>query len=73
MGNMRELTVEQPELQLIDSKRTSLIPAAKPKKPVTGREYRAALKRAWLIIGVSIGVNLVQAVMIWLLQAGPIW
>ena len=70
---MQEITMEPQELQLIRTEHTSLIPAEKPQKPVTGREYRAALKRAWLIIGVSIGVNLVQAVMIWLLQAGPIW
>ena len=70
---MQEMTVEPREIQLIRTEHTSLIPAEKPRKPVTGREYRAALKRAWLIIGVSIGVNLVQAVMIWLLQAGPIW
>lgn len=72
MGNTRELIVEPQELQLIDSKRTSLIPAEKPRKQITGREYRAALKRAWFIVGVSLGVNLVQAVVIWILQAGPI-
>ena len=72
MGNMRELTVEPQELQLIDSRRTSLIPAMKPKKKAGSRDYVKALKRAWMIIGVSLGVNLVQAVMIWLLQAGPI-
>ncbi len=69
---MQEITVEPQELQLIDSKRTSLIPAEKPRKQITGREYRRALKRAWFIVGVSIGVNFVQAVLIWILQAGPI-
>lgn len=69
---MQEITVEQPELQLIRTERTSLVPAAKPRKQITGREYRAALKRAWFIAGVSIGVNFVQAVLIWILQAGPI-
>lgn len=72
MGNMRELTIEQQELQLIDSKRTSLILAAKPRKQITGREYRRALKRAWFIVGVLLGINFVQAVLIWILQAGPI-
>lgn len=70
---MQEMTVEPQKLQLIDSKRTSLVPAAKPKKQITGREYRRALKRAWFIVGVSLGINMVQAVVIWLLQAGPIW
>lgn len=69
---MQEMTVKQPELQLIRTERTSLIPAEKPRKQITGRQYRQALKRAWFIIGVSLGVNFVQAVMIWLLQAGPI-
>lgn len=70
---MQEMTVEPQELQLIRTERTSLVLTEKPRKPITGREYRRALKRAWFIVGVSLGVNLVQAVMIWLLQAGPIW
>lgn len=72
MGKMRELTVEPQELQLIRTERRSLIPAEKPRKQISSRQYRKALKRAWFIIGVSLGVNFVQAVMIWLLQAGPI-
>ena len=72
MGNMRELTIEQPELQLIDSKRTSLIPAEKPRKQISRRDYQKALKRAWFIVGVLLGINFVQAVLIWILQAGPI-
>lgn len=69
---MQEMTVKQPELQLIRTERTSLIPAEKTKKQITGRQYRQALKRAWFIVGVSLGVNAVQAVVIWILQAGPI-
>lgn len=69
---MQEITVEQPELQLIRTERTSLIPVVKPRKQITGREYRAALKRAWFIVGVLLGINMVQAVVIWILQAGPI-
>ena len=69
---MQEMTVEPQELQLIDSRRTSLIPAAKPRKQITGREYRKALKRAWFIVGVLLGINFVQSVLIWILQAGPI-
>lgn len=72
MGNMRELTIEQQELQLIDSKRTSLIPAEKPRNKVSRRDYQKALKRAWFIVGVLLGINFVQAVLIWILQAGPI-
>ena len=69
---MQEITVEPPELELIDTKRTSLIQAAKPRKQITGREYRKALKRAWFIVGVLLGINFVQAVLIWILQVGPI-
>lgn len=72
MGNMRELIVEQPELQLIRTERTSLIPAEKPRKKVGGRDYQKSLKRAWMIAELSLGANAIQAVIIWLLQAGPI-
>ena len=69
---MQEITVDPPELELIPIERTSLIPAEKPRKQITGREYRKALKRAWLIAELSLGANVIQAVIIWLLQAGPI-
>lgn len=70
---MQEITVEQPELQLIRTERTSLIPVVKPRKQISRRDYQKTLKRAWLIAELSLVANLVQAVMIWLLQAGPIW
>lgn len=69
---MQEITVEQPELRLIDSKRTSLVPAEKPRKQISRRDYQKALKRAWMIAELSLAANLIQAVVIWLLQAGPI-
>lgn len=69
---MQEITVEQPELQLIRTERTSLIPAEKPRKQISRRDYQKALKRAWLIAELSLGANVIQAVVIWLLQAGPI-
>lgn len=69
---MEEIIIEPPELQLIDSKRTSLIPAEKPRKQISRRDYQKALKRAWFIVGVLLGINFVQAVLIWILQAGPI-
>lgn len=69
---MQEITMEPQELQLIRTEHTSLIPAEKPRKQITGREYRRALKRAWFIVGVLLGINFVQAVLIWILQAGPI-
>ena len=69
---MQEMTVEPQELRLIDSKRTSLVPAEKPRKQISRRDYQKALKRAWLIAELSLAANLIQAVVIWLLQAGPI-
>lgn len=69
---MQEMTIEPQELQLIDTKRTSLIPVVKPRKQISRREYQKALKRAWLIAEVSIMANAIQAVVIWILQAGPI-
>ena len=70
---MHEMTVEPQEIQLIRTEHTSLIPVAKPKKKADHRDYKKALKRAWLIAEVSLMANAIQAVIIWLLQAGPIW
>ena len=69
---MQEITAEPQELQLIRAERTSLIPAEKPRNKVSRRDYQKALKRAWFIVGVLLGINFVQAVLIWILQAGPI-
>lgn len=69
---MQEITVEPQEIQLIQTERTSLVPAEKPKKKADHRDYKKALKRAWLIAELSLGANVIQAVVIWLLQAGPI-
>lgn len=69
---MQEITVEPQELQLIRTERTSLIPAERPRKQISRRDYQKALKRAWLIVELSLAANLIQAVVIWLLQAGPI-
>ena len=69
---MQEITMEPQELQLIRAERTSPIPAERPRKQIGRRDYRKALKRAWLIAELSLGANAIQAVIIWLLQAGPI-
>ena len=69
---MQEMTVEPQELQLIRTEHTNLIPAEKPRNKVSRRDYQKALKRAWFIVGVLLGINFVQAVLIWILQAGPI-
>lgn len=72
MSDMRELI---PELDLIVIKRTSLIPVAKPKQveplPIRKKRNRA-------IIGIEITavasllLNVIQSVIIYILQAGPI-
>lgn len=69
---MQEITAEPQELRLIRTEHTSLIPAEKPRKQISRRDYQKALKRAWFIVGVLLGINFVQAVLIWILQAGPI-
>ena len=70
MSDMRELI---PELDLISVERTSITPVRrKQHKRVTEREYRRMLNESALFLGISLGVNIVQAIMIWILQAGPI-
>lgn len=69
---MQEITVDPPELELIPIERTSLIPAEKPVEKITGRQYRKALKRAWFIVGVELGVIAVQMGIIWILQVGTV-
>lgn len=71
MSDVRELI---PELDLISVERTSLIVAPKREEPkqITGREYRRMLRKWALAFGVSLGINIAQAVMIYVLQAGPI-
>ncbi len=71
MNDVREL---KPELDLIDIKRTSLMPAPEREEPkqITGREYRRTLRKWALAFGVSLGINIAQAIMIYVLQAGPI-
>lgn len=70
MSDMRELI---PELDLISVERTSITPVRrKQHKRATEREYRRMLNESALFLGISLGVNIVQAIMIWILQAGPI-
>ena len=69
---MRELI---PELDMIDIKHTSLIPAEKPKRvdPAPIRRKRDKTVR-WLIrvLAASLTMNMLQWVIIYILQAGPI-
>lgn len=76
MTGIREVFPEHVEIELIDPRRTSLIPAAAPKRidpaPICQKRNTAARG----LIGVtaaSLLLNAVQAVIIYILQAGPIW
>ena len=71
-----ELRPEPAEIKLIDPRRTSLIPAEKPKTVDPAPIQQKRNKAARGLIGVtaaSLLLNAVQAVIIYVLQAGPIW
>ena len=71
---MHEIALEPAEIKLIDPRRTSLVPAVpKSVDPAPIRQKRN--KAARDLIGVtaaSLLLNAVQAVIIYILQAGPI-
>ena len=75
MSDMRELKPEPVELKLINPRRTSLIPAIEPKRvdPAPIRKKRDRMVR-WLIraLAGSLTMNMLQWVIIYILQAGPI-
>ena len=70
-----ELRPEPEELQLIDPRRTSLVPDVRKQidpSPLQQKRNKAARG----LIGVtaaSLLLNAVQTVIIYVLQAGPIW
>lgn len=72
MSDMRELI---PELDLIPVERTSLMPAEEPKRvdPAPIRKGRnRAIRGIEIIAAVSLALNVIQSVIIYVLQAGPI-
>ena len=72
---MQEITLEPAEIKLIDPRRTSLIPAAIPKSTDPASIQQKRNKAARGLIGVtaaSLLLNMIQAVIIYVLQAGPI-
>ena len=71
MSDMRELI---PELDLIPVERTSLISAEKPKRdPAPIRKKRnKAIRGIEITAAVSLALNVIQSVIIYVLQAGPI-
>lgn len=73
---MQEITLEPAEIKLIDPRRTSLIPAEKPKSvdPVPIQQKRDKAARGLVgVTAASLLLNAVQAVIIYILKAGPIW
>lgn len=71
MNDTRELT---PQLDVISVEWTSIIEGTQIKKPkrITEREYRRMLRKAWFTAGVELGIIIVMALIIYMMQAGPI-
>lgn len=69
MNDVRELI---PQLDMIDIKHTSLIPAEKPKRdpaPIRRKRNRAVCGIE-IVAAVSMAINVIQSVIIYVLQAG---
>lgn len=69
MSDMRELI---PELDLIDIKRTSLMPASEPKRdpaPIRRKRNRAIAGIEILAV-VSLAINVIQSIIIYILKPG---
>lgn len=67
-----ELRPESAELQLIDLKRTRPILIPVDPAPIQQKRNKAAKGLIW-VTAASLLLNAVQAVIIYMLQAGPIW
>lgn len=72
---MQEITLEPAEIKLIDPRRTSLVPAVpKSVDPAPIQQKRNTAARDLIgVTAASLLLNAVQAVIIYVLQAGPIW
>ena len=72
MTGIREVFPEPAEIKLIDPRRTSLIPAEKPKRdPAPIRQKRNKAEKGLIgVTAASLLLNAVQAVIIYVLQAG---
>ena len=70
---MQEITLEPVEIKLIDPRRTSLVPAV-PKRvdpaPIRKKRNRA-IRGIEIAAAVSLLLNVIQSVIIYVLQAGP--
>lgn len=71
MNDVRELI---PKLNLISVERTSLMPVAEPKRdpaPIR-KKHNRAIRGIEIIAVISMAINVIQSVIIYILQAGPI-
>ena len=71
---MEEIKLEPQEIKLINPRRTSLIPADEPKcdpAPIRRKRNRA-IRGIEITAAVSLLLNVIQSVIIYVLQAGPI-
>lgn len=71
---MQEITLKPQEIKLIDPRRTSLVPADVPKSvdPAPIRQKRNKAEKGLIgVTAASLLLNAVQAVIIYVLQAGP--
>ena len=72
MSDVRELI---PEMDLISVERTSLMPVAEPKQvdpaPIRKKRNRA-IRGIEITAAVSLALNVIQSVIIYVLQAGPV-
>ena len=75
MSDARELKPQPVEIKLINPRRTSLVPVSEPKQvdpaPIRRKRNRAVCGIE-IVVAVSLALNMIQAVMIYILQVGPI-
>ena len=68
---MKEMTIEPEEIKLIPTERTSIVPVRQEEKRQRKRLRRKPSELELIAAG-SLMANVIQAIMIWILQAGPI-
>ena len=72
MSDVRELKPEPAEIKLINPRRTSLIPAEKPKRdpaPIRRKRNRA-ITGIEITAAVSLAINVIQSIIIYILKPG---
>ena len=71
---MEEIILKPQEIKMIPTERTSLIeaPLIGKRNRITEQEYRRMLQKSWFTAGVEFGIIVVMALIIYILQAGPV-